>query len=70
YLAHSAAGPAGRILRTIDGGYSWYVLPESTGVMPANDFVTSLASVAECPNVVYGGGLGDTPPDGFLGKGA
>ncbi len=70
YLAHSAAGPAGRILRTIDGGYSWYVLPESTGAMPANDYVTSLASVAECPNVVYGGGLGDTPPDGFLVKGA
>lgn len=70
YMAHSTALVAGRILRTIDGGHSWYVAPEGTTTIPANDYVASLATVAECPNVVYGGGLGDTPPDGYLVKGA
>jgi len=70
YMAHSTAAPAGRILRSIDGGQSWYVLPEGTGAIPANDFVGALASVGECPNVVYGGGLGDNAVDGFLVKGS
>jgi hypothetical protein len=69
YMAHDIAGPAGRILRTIDGGNSWYVLPEGTGAIPANDFVGALAAVPECPNVVYGGGLADDGTDGFLVKG-
>lgn len=69
YMAHDIVGPAGRILRTIDGGNSWYVLPEGAGAIPANDFIGALASVAECPNVVYGGGLADDGSDGFLVKG-
>lgn len=69
YMAHSTAAPAGRVLRTIDGGFSWYVLPEGSGSIPANDYVASLA-VCDDPNVVYGGGLGDNAVDGFLVKGA
>lgn len=69
YLAHSTATPAGRILRTIDGGYSWYVMPEGTGSIPANDYVASLA-VCRDPNIVFGAGLGDNAVDGFLVKGA
>lgn len=70
YMAHSIVGPAGRILRTIDGGNSWYILPETTGAMPANDYVAALAAVAECPSVVYGGGLAAAGAgDGFFVKG-
>ena len=70
YLAHSTAVPAGRILRTIDGGNSWYVLPEGAGNIPDNDYVSTLAASADCPSVVYGGGLGANATDGFLVKGA
>lgn len=69
YMSHSTATPAGRIFRTIDGGFSWYVLPEGTGSIPANDRVTALAACGEDPNVVFGGGLGDNAIDGFLVKG-
>lgn len=70
YMAHNTDAPAGRILRTVDGGFSWYVLPEGTGMIPANDYISSLAASGECPNVVYGGGLAEVPPDGILVKGA
>lgn len=69
YLAHDTALVAGRILRTIDGGYSWYVLPEGTGAIPANDKINSLATCKE-PNVVLGGGLADNGTDGALIKGS
>ncbi len=68
YLAHSDAVPAGRLLRTIDGGNSWYILPEGTGAIQANDFINSIAACAEDPNTVYAGGLGDDASDGFLVK--
>jgi len=68
YMAHSTATPAGRIFRTIDGGYSWYLMPEGTGSIPTNSYVRSLA-VCDDPNVVFGAGLG-TGVDGFLVKGA
>jgi photosystem II stability/assembly factor-like uncharacterized protein len=69
YMAHSTATPAGRILRTIDGGYSWYVLPEGSGAIPENDYVGQLAVCVE-PNIVFGGGLGGNAVDGFLVKAA
>lgn len=69
YMAHSTSAPAGRVLRTIDGGYSWYVMPESTGSIPTNDYVKALA-VCDDPNIVFGGGLGDNAVDGFLVKAA
>lgn len=67
YMAHSTA-TAGRILRTIDGGYSWYVLPEGTGAIPTNQYIGDLA-VCTDPNIVYGGGLG-VGTDGILVKAA
>jgi len=68
YMAHDTATPAGRILRTIDGGYTWYVLPEETGTMPANDRINALAACEEDVNLVYGGGLADDAIDGILVK--
>ncbi len=68
YMAHNTAAPAGRVLRTIDGGHSWYVMPESGASIPANDYVESLASCD--PNVVFGAGLADNASDGFMVKAA
>jgi photosystem II stability/assembly factor-like uncharacterized protein len=68
YLSHTTAGNAGRILRTIDGGYTWYVLPEGTGAIPTNTGVNAIAVCADV-NVIFGGGKGAVN-DGFLVKGA
>lgn len=69
YMSHSTAAPAGRVLRTIDGGFSWYVLPEQAGLsITANDRINSLAACSENPNLVFGGGLGDNAVDGILLK--
>lgn len=69
YMAHSTATPAGRIFRTINGGYDWYALPEGTGTIPANDYVSALA-VCEDANIIYGAGLADNGIDGFIVKGS
>lgn len=66
YLAHSTSAPRGRILRTYDGGYSWNILPEGAGTLPANDYVGALAVCAGDANFVVGAGLADDASDGFL----
>lgn len=69
YMAHSTATPAGRVLRTVDGGNSWYILPEEAGAtLPVNDYVSTLAACRDNPNVAFGGGLADNGTDGFLVK--
>jgi len=55
---------AGRLLRTIDGGKSWYVAPEGTGSMPSNQRLNALA-VCNNANKAYAAGLG-TGTDGFI----
>jgi photosystem II stability/assembly factor-like uncharacterized protein len=69
-MAHDTATPAGRVLRTVDGGQSWYVLPEGAGTIPANDTINAIAACGEDVNVVYTGGLADNATDGILVKGA
>lgn len=70
YLAIDQTGPAGVILRTMDGGATWYVLPEKAaqGVIPENDAVNSVAVCKTNHNLVYGGGLGSDGSDGFIVK--
>lgn len=68
WLAHDTASPAGRILRTVNGGYSWYVAPEGTSSIPANDRLNKLAVCAKNPNSLYGGGLADNGTDGIIVK--
>lgn len=68
YMAHTTAAAAGRILRTIDGGFSWYVLPEVGASMPANDGINKLAACNDDKNIVFGGGLGSNGTDGILVK--
>ena len=67
YFSHDTAVPAGRIFRTIDGGFSWY--RDGSDSLPANDQITALA-VCEDQNKVFGGGLGDDGTDGIIVKGA
>lgn len=68
YMSHNTAAPAGRVLRTIDGGFSWYVAPEGTGVIPTNQGINDLA-VCPDPNKVWAAGLG-SGTDGIIVLGA
>jgi photosystem II stability/assembly factor-like uncharacterized protein len=68
FLAHTTSGPRGRILRTLDGGHSWYVAPESGVALPNNQKISALATCD--PNVVFGAGLSSGGTDGFIVKGA
>lgn len=69
YLSHTTATPEGRILRSITGGNSWFVVPEGSDLMPANDEFTALAVCQGDVNIVFAGGLADDGADGILVKG-
>lgn len=72
YIAYTVAGPVGRIARTVNGGYSWYLLPEKpgTGSLPANDAINALAPCPSNVNVLFAGGLADDANDGIIVKAA
>ncbi len=71
YMSHDTAVPAGRILRTIDGGNSWFITPQALNIaMPANDQLNAIAACMDDQNIVYAGGLGDDATDGIIVKGA
>ncbi len=70
FMAHDTAAIAGRILRSIDGGQSWYVTPEGNTTIPANDRINAIAVCEEDVSLVYGGGLADDASDGIVVKGA
>jgi hypothetical protein len=69
-LSHSTAGLVARLLRTIDGGRTWYVLPEGTGSIPTSSQLNSIAACRDDVNVVYAGGLEVAAGDGMLIKAA
>lgn len=69
YMAHDTATPSGRLLRTIDGGREWSLLPDGTTTMPASDRLNSLALCQREVNVVYAAGLADNAADGIIVKG-
>lgn len=62
YMVHDTAAPLARMFRTIDGGRSWYLLPEN-GSMPTGDRFNAV--VACDVNTVFAGGLADNATDGF-----
>ena len=67
YIAHTVGGN-GYVLRTIDGGYSWYRLPEGTLSWPTYSQTNALA-VPDSPgveNVLLVGGLASDGNDGVL----
>lgn len=69
FMSHDTITPAGRILRTIDGGNQWAVEPMNNLTFPANDRINAIAVTEEEVNVIYGGGLEDNGTDGFVFKG-
>lgn len=69
YVSHTK-NTAGRILRSISGGNTWYVLPDGSSSLPANDKINSLALCKRDVNTVYAGGLADNAADGILVKGS
>jgi photosystem II stability/assembly factor-like uncharacterized protein len=66
YIAHASATPRGRILRTINGGYSWTITPEASGsTIPTNQRINAVAACVNDANFVVAGGLG-LVTDGIL----
>lgn len=68
FMAHTGVSGGGRVLRTIDGGFSWYVMPEGAGTIPVNTGVNALA-VCDDPNILFAGGKTGAS-DGILVKAA
>lgn len=66
FLSHTTAATKGRILRSINGGATWKLVPEKTGTMPANDKINALAYCTSDANFVVGAGLADDGADGFI----
>lgn len=69
YMATQTGATKGRVYRTIDGGFSWYILPEAAGLsLPQSDSILALAACSEDPNLAFAGGLADDGSDGVLIK--
>lgn len=67
YIAIRTSAPAARILRTINGGYTWYVTPESASqTLPAFDYINDIAVCDKEVNILFAGGLADNAADGKL----
>lgn len=65
------AGAVAKALRTVNGGYSWYVLPESSGLsMPTAVQFNSVVACGDNPNLAWIGGLRANNGDGILIKGS
>jgi hypothetical protein len=69
FLSHTTAAGKGRILRTVDGGYSWVVAPEGNTSVPLADKFNALAVCPYDVNLVFAGGLADDATDGIIIKG-
>ena len=65
FMAADITGTHSRVLATNDGGNSWYVMPEGTGTIPANDIIYQISAGVD-PNYVYCGGMADDGTDGIL----
>lgn len=66
YLSHDTTGTVGRILESIDGGFSWIVAPRGTGTLALNDRINALATCSDDVDFVVGVGLADDAADGFI----
>jgi len=70
WLAGTASGPAGRILRTYNGGYSWVNTPEGVQSIPAADDYDAIAACPWDVNFIVAVGLADDGADGIIVVGA
>ena len=69
FMSHTTAAGLARILRTVDGGYSWVVAPEGNTSVPTADKFNALAVCSYDVNLVFAGGLNDGAVDGIIVKG-
>jgi photosystem II stability/assembly factor-like uncharacterized protein len=58
------------MLQTFDGGYTWFVMPQGAGSIPAADRINAIATAWGEPNLFVGAGLADDATDGFIIVGA
>lgn len=65
YIA-ARQGSRGYLLRTTNGGFSWYVLPETGAAIPANDYLNDVAACKFDHNFVIGVGRADDATTGFV----
>lgn len=73
YMAHTDATPKGYILRTIDGGATWYRLPGKANVgvvFPTNAGLNAIAACRDDVNVVFAAGVKTADGDGIAIKAA
>ena len=66
FIGAETVVPAGVMLRTFNGGYSWVVLPEGVQALPASDSIDAVAVCRDDPNFVVGVGLADDAADGVI----
>jgi len=52
YAAYSTVTPRGGIRRTYDGGYSWKIIPEGVGTIPANDRINAMTRRASSTRIL------------------
>lgn len=69
YIATGHAGPVGKIQRTINGGKTWYIVPESGASLPANAAIYDIAVPDNEVNVLYAAGAATGAADGIIIKG-
>jgi hypothetical protein len=70
FIAGRSSGPVGKILRTVNGGYTWNVAPEVVGgSIPTVDYINDMDVCEAEPNKLFAGGLADDASDGFIIKG-
>ena len=69
YMVHNTTAVAGLIFRTYDGGYTWNLMPEGTGSLPAADKLNKLAVCMDDCNLVFAAGLDGSGTDGIIIKG-
>lgn len=56
-----------RFYQTLDGGYSWVVLPQNSATtIPYSDKINSIDTCTNNPNLVLAGGVADNSTDGIL----
>lgn len=71
FVGVRTAAPLGKVLRTINGGYTWYVMPEAANQsLPTADYFNAAAVCEREVNKLFIGGLADNGADGILIKGS
>lgn len=69
FISHTTSGAAGRILRTISAGNTWYLMPDGSTSLPTNAKLNSLAVCQRDVNTLYAGGK-VASGDGIIIKGS